>query len=111
VFTATAVLLVTALCHGLSPRRVRGLCDLLSVNLRTLQRWRVFWQHQFPTTAPFALLRARIVSSLDPSTLPTGLLTLFAHVPLAERVQRILHRLGPLTTHCQGAESHFLMSF
>lgn len=111
VFTAAMVLLVTALCHGLLPRRVRALCDLFSVNRRTLQRWRDFWQHQFPTTMPFALLRARVVSSLDPSMLPTCLLTLFAHVPLAERVQRILHRLGPLTTHCPGAESRFLMSF
>src|SRR5438128_2348894 len=37
VFTAATVLLVTALCHGLSPRRVGALCELLSVNLRTLQ--------------------------------------------------------------------------
>ena len=50
VYLNAIVILITAMRHGATPRRVRELSELTGADRRTIDRWRVFWQDVFPRT-------------------------------------------------------------
>lgn len=94
VHLALAVVLVSD--RGPTPAAARRLAQALSVSTRTVQRWRQWWQKQFPHTALWQALRARFMPPLDPASLPCALLARFAGLP-AESMLRLLQFLLPLT--------------
>jgi hypothetical protein len=50
------------------------LCDLFSIPVRTLKRWRVWWREDFPATPFWQSMRARFVPSPAIEQVPRSLL-------------------------------------
>lgn len=73
IYAGFIVVLLTALQHGVTPERVRALQEHLSVDRRTLARWREWWREQFVRSAPWRTARGRFVPPPDESALPWSL--------------------------------------
>lgn len=97
VYAGFVVVLISALKHGATPRRLRQLKALLGVDRRTLARWRDWWRESFPRTAWWLGACGRFLPCLDPSDLPRSLLARFAGRG-AERLASLLKFLAPLST-------------
>lgn len=78
VYVAAVVLLVTAMQHGPTARRVSELWALLGISRRTLSRWRRWWQDIFAATASWRVERARVgLPAAAEDVLPLSLLERF----------------------------------
>lgn len=78
VYVAAVVLLVTAMHHGATARRVSELRTLLGIGRRTLDRWRRWWQEIFVATESWKVARARIgAPAVNADALPLSLLERF----------------------------------
>ena len=77
VFVAAAVILITAMRQGPTPRRLRELSQRFHVDRRTIARWQVFWQNQFPRTSFWKVARARFEPVVKIASLPYSLLDAF----------------------------------
>ena len=98
VYLGAVVVLVSAMRHGPSSRRVRQLSELFDVDERTIVRWRVFWRELFPQTAFWKVNRGRLVPRIDVSQLPSALLTAFIHRGNSrEEWGRLMEFLSPIT--------------
>jgi len=98
VYLGAVVVLVAAMRHGPSPRRVRELTQLFDTDRRTIARWCIFWREHFPQTAFWKLVRGRFVPSLAVADLPLALLKAFLHrADSREDWQRLLEFLSPIT--------------
>jgi hypothetical protein len=74
VYLHAVIILVAALRQGATPRRVRELSELFGADRRTIVRWRVFWQEQFPRTAFWKVARGFLLPVVDAASLPLELL-------------------------------------
>lgn len=97
VYAGVIVVLLSALCHGVSPHHARRLRGLLGVDRRTLGRWRAWWLEKFPATDFYRTARARFLPPLDLASLPLSLVRRFGEFE-AEPVMRLLRFLSPLST-------------
>ena len=108
VYLAVVVILVSAMRHGPTPRRVRELSARFGVDRRTIARWQVFWREHFPQTP---LLEGRTRPSgcrlSRSSALPYSLLDAFLRAPIDRRTgwARLLRFLAPITIPGGPAES------
>jgi hypothetical protein len=98
VYLAAVIILVAAMRHGATPRRVRELSTLFGADRRTIARWQVFWREQFPQTHFWKVARACFASALDVAILPRPLLEAFfiGNDP-REEWRRLLTFLSPIT--------------
>lgn len=94
VHLALAVVLVSD--RGPTPAAATRLARTLSVSVRTVQRWRLWWRVQFPRTGLWQTLCARFMPPVDVSLLPAALLARFDGTP-HEAMLRLLRFLLPLT--------------
>ncbi|MGB5104110.1 MAG: hypothetical protein WBO04_12460 [Steroidobacteraceae bacterium] len=76
----------------------RGLCALLRIPARTLQRWRVWWREDFPSTPFWQSVRERFMPPVRTAQLPQGLLARFEAGALADRLVQALRFIAPLST-------------
>jgi len=90
VFIVASVVAV-AFMTGSAAQRATG------VPLRTLRRWGRWWRGQFPQTAVFVSLSARLVPALERKLLPMSWLKRLPGLPEG-RVRLALGWLAPLTT-------------
>ena len=97
VYLGVVVVLVSAMEHGLSLRRVAKLNEHLGIGLRTLRRWRQWWHAAFVESPLWRAARGRFVPPVCAAVLPHSLLERFAGSP-AEQVLGALVFLSPLTT-------------
>jgi len=97
VYAGFVVLLVSALRHGATPRRMRQLRAVLGVDRRTLVRWRCWWREAIPATPWWKLAAARLVRPVDAACLPRGLLASFMERG-TDRLIAVLKFLAPLST-------------
>jgi hypothetical protein len=97
VYLGVVVVLVSAMTHGLSVRRVAELHAHLGIGLRTLRRWRRWWQQTFVEGRFWRGARARFVPPVDEQRLPASLLERFGGDGVAEAL-RALDFLSPITT-------------
>jgi hypothetical protein len=98
VYLAAVVVLVSAMRQGPTPRRVRELSQLFGADRRTIQRWQVFWQEQFPQTQFWKVARGRLHPSDDTAILPHGLLAAFLRgTDLCQEWAQLLRFLSPIT--------------
>ncbi len=98
VYLGAVVLLISAMRHGPSPRRVRELSKLFGADRRTIARWQVFWREHFPQTPFWKRARALLAPVVDVATLPLALLTAFLSDRAdAEDWARLLRFLAPIT--------------
>jgi hypothetical protein len=97
VYLGCVFVLVSALMNGPSPGRVARLHGELGVGLRTLRRWRKWWQHELARTALWRGASGRFSPSLEERLLPGAMLDRFCG-EVHERVLGLLTFLSPLTT-------------
>ena len=97
VYLGVVVVLVSAMEHGVSVRRVATLYQHLGIGLRTLRRWRQWWWRVFTHSAVWRATRGRCVPPVADDTLPHALLERFGG-SATERVLAALRLLLPLTT-------------
>lgn len=77
VYLGAVVILVAAMRHGPSPRRVRELSQLFGADRRTIARWQVLWREHFPQTPFWKVARGRLVPAIEIVSLPRSLLEVF----------------------------------
>jgi hypothetical protein len=98
VYLAVVVILVAAMRHGPTPRRVRALAAHFGADRRTIARWQVFWRELFPNTPFWKVARARLAPDLDLTALPQVLLDAFLRGPEDYGGwERLLRFLAPIT--------------
>jgi hypothetical protein len=99
VYLGVVVVLGSIMAHGLTGARVTTLRDTLggSLSVRTLARWRLWWQQAFPQSPFWKQARGRFAAPLDRGRLPGALLARFRGPTLAQRLRALLAFLAPLT--------------
>jgi hypothetical protein len=98
VFLGAVVVLATALSAGLTGRRIAALHDRFGVSVRTLRRWRAWWQKDFVASALWPLLRARLATPIAPDQLPGALLDRCTGADRAAQLTHLLRLIAPLST-------------
>ena len=98
VFLGAVVVLVTALSAGLTEWRVAALRETFGVSVRTLRRWRAWWQQEFVVSALWAQLRARLATPITLERLPGALLERCAGADRATQLMHLLRLIAPLST-------------
>jgi len=96
VYFGVAVILLTAMTHGASPRRVAALRSELGVDRRTLARWHKWWQDDFPASGFWREQRARLSPALSSEGLPGTLLDRFAPNGDPDGIESLLRFLAPV---------------
>jgi hypothetical protein len=97
VYFGGVVLLASALRDGLSVRRVRALRAQLGVDVRTLRRWRRWWQETFVKSAFWRAARARFAPPLAEAALPAALLERFTAETSRGSLVQTLQFLAPIS--------------
>ena len=95
VYVAVAMVVASAQRAG-SRARASQLAQTLSVPVRTLERWRGWWQAQFPLTALWRGACGRFMPPVATERLPVSALERFAGTP-APAMRHFLMFLTPLT--------------
>ena len=95
VYLALAVVLLSGARPGPTPASARA-ASSLQVPVRTLQRWRQWWQERLPPSAFWQAASARFLPPIAAATLPGALLARFVGTA-AESLLRLLVFLSPLT--------------
>jgi hypothetical protein len=96
VYIAAIVVLIAILRSGATDARMERLGEIVSVDRRTVGRWRRWWRETFITTPFWRIARARFMPPLDHGGLPMSLLDRFSGDE-ADRLIALLRFLGPLT--------------
>jgi len=101
VYLGALVVLISALTHGLTPRRREAFREHFGISARTLGRWRRWWRETMPTTPWWRTTQAWFIPPLDRDTLPASLLERFTGPDPASRLLAVLRFLTPLSTACE----------
>ena len=107
VYPGLIVVLVSAMNHGLSEKRIAEMRKMLPVSRATLNRWRKWWLSHFVQTPFWKAARARFMPIISESALPGSLSERFEADELPGML-RLLKFLGPITTVSQGNNMGFL---
>ena len=97
VYTGVAVVLAAVLAQGVSGPRLRMLRGRIRVKRRTLERWRRWWREIMPRTDFWSQLRGRFDRPVEEAELPASLLARIGGTDEADRLQRLLNLLRPLS--------------
>ena len=97
VYWGVAVVLMSAMQHGIKPARVEILRERLGIDRRTLERWRTWWLVTFVESGFWKEVRARFMPVPCQQTLPWSLCEVF-QITRLDRLLDLLRFLGPLTT-------------
>jgi hypothetical protein len=99
VYAGVMVVLMSAMLHGLSDKRVQRLREVFSMDRRTLQRWRQWWLENFVRTRFWRAQRGRFMPPVCEATLPRSLVQRFGvGLERRDRLLDLLRFLAPLTT-------------
>lgn len=93
VYTTAAIVLVSTLAEGATPRRLKSLLRMIGASRPTITRWQQWWRETFPKSEVGQLTRARLAGGLDVGRLPRSLLESVPG-PLVERVAWVLRLLA-----------------
>ncbi len=96
VYVAAIVVLIAIMQHGATALRMRELTEVIGVDRRTVERWRVWWRDSFTTTPFWQIARAGFMPPVDQDRLPATLLERFTG-DIADRLVALLRFMGPLT--------------
>ena len=103
VYLGALVILVTALEHGLSPKRRQWLIETLDIWPQTLARWRKWWRETFAASRLWQAQRGNFMPPLSHAQLPGAVLGRLAGNDLQQRLCHLLVLLMPLSsTSCPG---------
>ncbi len=102
-YLGVVVILVTALEHGLSPRRRQWLIETLDIWPQTLARWRKWWRETFAASRCWQAQRGNFMPPLSHAQLPGAVLGRLNGNDLQQRLCHLLVLLMPLSsTSCPG---------
>lgn len=96
VYPVLVVVLVSALCQGVTGSRFRRISSILAIDRRTLERWRRWWRETCPRTRFFRQARSLLLPPVDDALLPGSLLERFGKGSL-EGIVSLLRFLAPGT--------------
>lgn len=96
VYAGVVVVLVSAMMHGVKPKRVERLRDELGIDRRTLEHWRVWWVETFVQSGFWKGARARFMPGLDEEILPLSLVEEFG-AERREGMVNLLQFISPIT--------------
>lgn len=96
VYVGVVIVLVSAMMHGLKPKRVEQLREALGIRARTVERWRVWWLENFADSGFWKSARARFMPRLDEPLLPLSLVDAF-HAKQRAGMARLLEFIAPIT--------------
>jgi len=100
VYLSVIVVLVAAMRHGATARRVRELSALVGVDRRTIDRWQVFWREHFPQTCLWKVARGRLALFIEILTFPQSLMDAFFRTDsLEENWGNLLKFLSPISVN------------
>lgn len=97
VYLGVVFVLVMAMEHGVTMRRLERLSAHLGLGMRTLRRWRQWWRKEFVATRFWRGARGRFMPPVGERGLPYTLLERFEGTG-ARAVLALLSLLGPLST-------------
>jgi hypothetical protein len=98
VYLGVIVILISAMRHGPTPRRVHELSKRFNADRRTIARWQVFWREHFPQTRFWKIARARLVPAVEIFSLPYSLVDAFlSRHPRCRGWTLLLRFLSPIT--------------
>lgn len=105
VYLGVVVVVMSVLAHGCTPARLTQLrADLgESLSVRTIARWRTWWQQTFPQSPFWHRARGRFAVPMHRAHLPGALLARFRGPTLAPRLRALLAFLAPLTASGAGS--------
>ena len=98
VYLGVVVILVSAMTHGLTPRRRQQLIEQLDLWPQTIARWRRWWREIFTHSRCWRSERGRFIPPVEDSGLPGVLLGRLIGTDLRDRLCHLLRLVGPLTT-------------
>lgn len=97
IYVAAVVVLISALRHGTTPKRMAKLRALVGVSRRTVERWREWWRNGFVRTRFWKAARGRLRKPIDKNALPLSLLEAFPSIEEKTRLIDLLRFILPLT--------------
>lgn len=97
VYLGIVVVLATAMQQGPAPWRVSQLRAVLGVSLRTLARWRVWWQEAFVESAFWKAAKAAFSPPVNEASSPRSLLERFGGDEF-EQLVALLRFVSPVST-------------
>jgi hypothetical protein len=97
VYAGVVVVLVSAMLHGASPKRIQYLRQVVPIDRRTLERWRKWWLETFVRTGFWRVARALFMPPLCEASLPRCLVQRFEVSERRDRLPDLLRFLAPLT--------------
>ena len=102
VYVGVVVVLVSAMRHGVSAKRLRRLGRELGVDRRTLGHWRKWWTGAFVCSVFWKAMRARFRGPVSEQCMPLGLVEAFEAQHTGGLV-KLMKFLCPITTgSCRG---------
>ena len=96
VYMAAIVVLMAILQHGVTDPRIDRLSVVVSVDRRTLTRWRGWWRDTFTATPFWRVARAQLMPPVDHDRLPASLIERFTG-DHAKQLIALLRFIGPIT--------------
>jgi hypothetical protein len=96
VYVAAIVVLIAILRHGVTDARMARLSQVVSVDRRTVERWRSWWRRIFTATPFWQIARALLMPPVDQHCLPASLLDRFTGDG-AEPLLALLRFIAPIT--------------
>ena len=98
VFTGAVVVLISAMRHGATPKRMAQLREFVGVSHRTVERWREWWLNGFVRSPFWKAVRGLLRAPADEKQLPLSLLDSFPDQCEKERLIGFLRLILPLTS-------------
>lgn len=96
VYAGFVVVLVSAMMHGLKPKRVEALREALGIDKRTLARWRAWWLENFADSPFWKSARALFTPRLNEKVLPLSIVEAFK-AQARDGMARLLTFISPVT--------------
>jgi hypothetical protein len=81
--------------------------ELVGVSVRTVRRWRQWWQETFVVSRWWRTARGLLRTPVDQGRLPLSLLEAFAAEQAQQRLVHLLRFVSPLTTTSAPASHAF----
>jgi hypothetical protein len=97
VYLGVVVVLVSALQHGVTPKRAAKLQEAVGASARTVERWCTWWLTDFRESHFWKAMHGRFRTPLDEATLPRSLVDGFGGEG-REPMERLMRFLSPITT-------------
>ena len=98
VYVGVVIILITALEHGLSPRRRKQLIETLDIWPQTIARWKSWWRTVFSESRCWQAIRGYLVPPVNTYQLPGAWLGRLKGEDLRQRLCHLLRSLSAITT-------------